>query len=261
MNFDMPDSYIIYEFPLSNRIRNFLRYESLIDRLTQLIEDNSPLCALQILTELIELTRYNDIKSELLQNLQWQEQQLKVFSSSDSVNLTETENLIAEKSRIIDTIDSFVFPTKNYASNEFLNSVKLRLSVPGGVCSFDLPLLNAWLHLPPEKIRENLIEWSQPFNPLKEGIKSCLTLTRKSAEFQACIANDGFYNASFPEISRSYSVIRIALENQNLCYPEVSAGKQHFTIYIFNNPNGQDPNSHFEQAQTDIPLGIACCNL
>ena len=248
----------VYEIPITNRIRNFLRYEHLINRLTELIDQVEPLSALQTLHELIELTRYNDIKSELIQHLQWQAQYLQVFSNSETVNILEIDELKQKKYQVIEMLDAFNLPISYYSNHNFLNAIKLRLSVPAGTCNFDLPVLHTWLHNTNERISKDLESWKEPFNTIQQGIQNCLHLTRLSADLEKETADEGYYIKNFPSIDRPHTMVRIKLNTSNLIYPEVVVGKRHCTIHFFDSEKLEERGTRITE---NIPFELACCNL
>ena len=255
----MGESRIIYEFPITNRARSFLRFEYLIDKVESSMNGrNNSIETIQTLHELLELARYNDIKSELLRHIRWQEQKLLELSNDPPVNQDKLSRLVEEKQQIIKDLHEFNLPTSDYANNHFLNSTKLRLSVPGGTCSFDLPQLHAWLHFSDDAKHKELETWIKPFRRLKEALQNTLSLTRMSAEFSRETAENGHYiNKSLPG-KHPYCMIRIATENIPEIYPEVSSGPSHFTVYFF---TIETLDVRPGQTRQDVPFELACCAL
>ncbi len=58
--------------------------------------------------------------------------------------------------------------------------VRQRLSIPGGCCSFDLPTLHIWLHLPQAQ-RDSRRNRIASLNPLTRALTMVLDLIRQSA--------------------------------------------------------------------------------
>ena len=253
------DPYIIYEFPITNRVRSFLRFEYLINKVESLMKgQNNSVEAINALHQLLELARHNDVKSELLRHIRWQEQELKKFTDSSPVDQRKLTQAVEEKQEVIKNLDDFKLPLADYANNHFLNSTKLRLSIPGGTCNFDLPQLHAWLHFDAAVQREDLETWLKPFRQLKIALESTLSLTRMSSEFSCETAGKGHYLSNFPPRKHSYSLIRIKTEEEPEIYPEVSSGPRHFTIYFFEITN---PKTRPCQTRRDIQFQMACCTL
>ena len=230
----MSESRILYEFPITNRVRSFLRFEHLIEKMESLIKNQGDtLEAMHTLHQLLDLIRHNDIKSELLRHIRWQEQELQKFTDSSPVDQNKLLEVVSEKQETIKVLDDFKLPMSDYMNNHFLNSIKLRLSIPGGTCNFDLPQLHAWQHFDNDIKYRELEGWFKPFLQLKAALKSTLSLTRMSAEFSRETAESGYYISDFPPHRHSYCMIRIATTSKPEIYPEVSSGPRHFTIYFF----------------------------
>ena len=70
----------IYEWPLNSRIRGFLRYENLVLQAQACI--NNDIAALTALHHFLDLTKGNDFKSDLIQNLMQQISALQQFSKA-----------------------------------------------------------------------------------------------------------------------------------------------------------------------------------
>ena len=254
----MSEPRICYEFPITNRVRFFLRFEHLINGFEASINNHlDPLDAIRSLHQLLELARHSDVKSELLRHIRWQEQELYRFSDSSPVDQDKLSRIMREKQEMIKSLDGFELPLSDYTNNHFLNTTKLRLNIPGGACNFDLPQLHAWMHFSDDAKRKELETWLKPFRQLKEALESALSLTRMSAQFSRETAEKGYFINEFPPHRHSYCLIRIRTGTPEI-YPEVSAGPRHFTIYFF---EITDLGTRPCQARRDIQFELACCAL
>ena len=230
----MNDSQILYEFPITSRVRSFLRFEYLIDHLESLINANSnPLETIRALHQILELIQHNDIKSELLRHIRWQEQELQKFTDSSPVDQDKLLQIVEEKQETIKNLDELNLSLSDYTNNYFLSSAKLRLNVPGGTCNFDLPEMHAWLHFSDDVRHESFKDWFRPFSKLNIALKSTLSLTRMSAEFSKEVAEDGYYMSDSRSNKNSSCMIRIKANADSKIYPEISAGTHHFRVYFY----------------------------
>ena len=253
----MNNSRIIYEFPITNRIRSFLRFEYLIDRVERLMSNRGqPVEAIRTLHHLLELARQNDVKSELLRHIRWQEQELQKFSESSPVDQEKLMSIVREKQEVIKDLDDLNLPLSDYMNNHFLSSIKLRLGVPGGTCNFDLPQLQAWLHFEDEAKIKEFENWLEPFRQLREALKSTLSLTRMSAEFSSETAEKGCYISDLPPHKQPWCMIRIASNTSPKIYPEVSTGPRNLMIYFF---EIKQLATRPAQVQRDITFELARC--
>ena len=249
---------IIYEFPLNNRVRTFLRYEYLMSSIDKALEqENDDLKTIILLHQLLEMIKCNDIKSELIQHLKWQKQKLQTFEESHHVDQGQLENVLASHQKSIDDMDGFQAPMHFYHNHHFLNLMKLRLSIPAGTCGFDIPQLYAWLNMPTEERQAILREWRRPFDPIGQALEVCMRLMRKSKNPETKTAQEGFYTQNL-DSSKNHSLLRITINAQMGIYPEVSSGKNRFTMYFFSvNPLDKKPT----QVQHNLSFSIVLCSL
>lgn len=247
-----------YEFPLTNRVRTFLRYEYLINLLNETIEkQNDELKAIILLHQLLELMKCNDIKSELIQHMKWQKQQLQSYEESYRVDQQQLEKILEQHQRRIDDIDGFDMPLHFYQNHHFLNLMKLRLGIPAGTCGFDIPQLQAWLDLPLSNKHEILRQWKQPFDTIGLALNACMQIMRQSKNPESKTAKEGFY-AHNMSAQKNISLLRIAINNQHSIYPEVSSGKNRFTMYFFSIDCLEKKPL---QVQRDVPFTMVLCSL
>lgn len=227
----------IYEFPLSSRIRYFLRCEYLSRSLeTKINSINGPetcLEALRLLIELEELTKNIDLRSEIMQHLRWQIDELRKLNSQPQVNQEYLHRISRKKEQLLLDMEHFSSLSINRQNHHFLNSVKRRVSIPGGVCSFDLPILAGWFALPCERRINEIRKWYEPFSNLCKGVYDCLELSRSGGEYVERTAKAGYHSQEFESSENKYQMLRIDLTGCDGIYPEVSAGKPRFTIHFF----------------------------
>ncbi len=237
MNMEAKTPTRICEFPLSSRIRYFLRCEYLARSLEAKIEsiDSAEACleALRLLIELEELTKNIDLRSEIMQHLRWQIEQLKKLDSRPQVNQESLRLTTRGKEQLLLEMEHFSSHALNRQNHHFLNLVKRRISIPGGVCSFDLPILTGWFALPRERRVSDIQAWYQPFSELCQGIYDCLELSRSGGECIELTAKAGYYSQEFENPEKKYQMLRIDLDGYDGIYPEVSAGKPRFAIHFF----------------------------
>ena len=255
----MNESPVLYEFPITNRMRSFLRLEHLIDTMKTLVDSGeNPVESLRSLHQLLALLNHNDMKSELLRHIRWQEQELQKFTSSSPVDQKKLLQIMQEKQETIKKLDEYEFPSKDYTENYFLGSVKLRLGVPGGTCNFDLPQMHAWLHFNGEIRNRHLKNWFEPFLVLKNALESTLSLTRMSADFSRQTASSGYYSNEKSAKKTNYSMIRIMLGDNPSVYPEVSTGPKLFRIYFLEIGKIEERAC---QVERDMQFELARCTL
>lgn len=252
---------IIYEHPLNERIRQFLRLERLFVRLEHHSRINTlwdtQVCV-QLILELSGFTNRGDLKNEVLKEVEHQHSVLKTLCHSDDINQDKLLALLNKQKNLMHSLyDSDGRLSANVRNNELLNAVQQRIMMPGGGCDFDLPAYHQWLHSPMDERLTLIQHWTAPFKHVKEAILLCLEITRLSSETQQINAQGGYYErAVAPE--QAVQLIRMNLNHDLTCYPEVSAGKQRFTIRFF---EMRDTTTRPVQIKDDIQLSVSICGL
>lgn len=223
---------ISYEFPLNERVRTMLRLEDLFFRISRFIEsDESPdhHAALGVLFEILEVASRADLKSDLLQELERQKKALNALHNNPEILEDALEAILNEiegaSSRILGMSGKI---GQHLRDDEWLMAIKQRACIPGGVCEFDLPSYHYWQHQSAELRRNNLDAWLGPLLPLRDGITILLKLLRENGKVHHFTA----FHGSFQQMQggRVAQMLRIALDAELPCIPEVSANKYALNI-------------------------------
>jgi cell division protein ZapD len=96
--------------------------------------------------------------------------------------------------------------------------VRQRLSIPGGCCSFDLPTLHIWLHMPQAYRDEQVGVWLASLDPLTQSLVLILDLIRNSAPFRKQTSLNGFYQDN----GEDADLLRLRLDLASQLYPQIS---------------------------------------
>ncbi len=252
-------SLVHFEQPLNERIRTFMRVEQLCSRCTYYMDKESPLdshSALSALLELMGLVSRGDLKRELMKEVKRQLTNLQQLHSIPSLDQNKLDKIISEHSELINELDNQPGQLVTHLKdNDFINSIKQRAAIPGGTCDFDLPSYHYWLTQPSGKRKEIIQTWLQPFNVVHKTVVHCLELIRNSSEVESCAALKGFYQKTLDQ-NQPNQLIRVLVDVNDQCFPEISAGKHRFSIRFLEQAN---PNQYPKQVERDINFKIACC--
>lgn len=209
-----------------------LRLEDLFFRITRFIDSNeSPdhHAALGVLFEILEIASRADLKSELLQELERQKKALNALHHNPEIVEEALDAVLREiegaSSRLLGMNGKI---GQHLRDDEWLMGIKQRACIPGGVCEFDLPSYHYWQHQNAEHRRKNLDAWLGPMLPLRDGITILLKLLRESGKVHHFTA----FHGSFQQMQggRVAQMLRISLETELLCIPEISANKYALNI-------------------------------
>ena len=249
---------ICYEFPLSERVRTFLRMEDLYDRAEFFAnKDEAPNhhAAMQVIFEILDVSGRADLKSELMQDLERLKQALGSLRANPAISEEVLGGLLSEIEKA--TSNLFLASGKTgqeLRENEWLMGIKQRAAIPGGVCEFDLPTYHYWLHGSGEQRRADLRTWLTPFQPLRAGINIVLRVLRESGRGSSQVANQGVFQQMMG--GRTVQLVRIHVDDQYECVPEVSANKYALNIRFTLATSAQ----RAKLSLTDVPFELTFCN-
>jgi cell division protein ZapD len=250
---------VCYEQPLNERVRSLLRLELLFQQVSHAIEGPSPWDsreALRGLFDILDLIGRNEIKSELLKELDRYVTTLNRLRQKPGVHLDTLDRIMLEIGEAADRLhrlDNRVL--ESVRKTNFLSTIHKRIQIPGGACQFDLPALHHWLQRNTEVRTQHLREWLAPFAPLWEAVALILRLIRESAIPQPEIAYRGFFQRGL-DSNTPHQIIQVLLPLGEAIFPEISGGRHRFTIRFLEQP---DPNHRAIQRASDIPFELACC--
>ncbi len=250
---------ITYEFPLNERIRVFIRLEQLFQQFSHFLTGETVAdkrAALSVLLDIMTIFRRNDLKSEILKELERHAKVLHKLADNQSVDTQKLEELLNNLNRT---------SKKLYATNgkigsqvmesDLFQSIAQRSSIPGGTCSFDLPEFHYWLEQD-EAIRvKDLEHWSSPFADIRIAIDLILNFIRNCSSPTQELAEAGFFQFQL-DASQPYQLLRVSLDRSIPCFAEISGGKHRCTIR-FMVPSSD--NKRPTQSPDDIPFALSCC--
>jgi len=252
---------LIFEQPLNERIRTFLRLEHLFNQFSQHIEHHSDwdtYSAVKSILDIMSMLGRGDIKRETIKELERQHTTLKTFTEISGINQDKLKDIINEQEACLQKLHGINSNIgQDLLQNELLNAIRQRLNMPGGLCEFDLPVYAHWLSQPYEKRIETLQKWFQPFTTLENAIRLILKVIRDSTDSIEEIAEGGFYQKTL-DSNQACLMIRVTLPKDSNLFPEISAGKHRFTVRFL---TACDPSIRPEQNKLDTPFKIACCIL
>lgn len=249
---------ILYEYPLQEGIRTMLRLEQLFDRIGQLLPRDAAVdhhFALVTLFEVMDVASRADLKSDLLKELERHRQQLISFRGNAQVAQEALQDVTLRIERAFDSLNQL--PGKAgqaLTNNDWLMSVRSRISIPGGTCEFDLPAYYAWQQRDPSRRRADLAQWVSTMAPVAQALQLLLQLLRDSGVRQTVIAAGGQYQQSLM-LGKAYQLLRVRLEPGLDLIPEISGHRLMVSIRLMR----PDAEGRLRAAQEDARLELALC--
>ncbi|WP_298835437.1 cell division protein ZapD [uncultured Piscinibacter sp.] len=249
---------ILYEYPFNESIRTMLRLEHLFDRLGQLIERQAPVdhhFALATIFEIMDVASRADLKSDLLKDLERQKVQLNGYRGNPSISESALEQVLARVDHAFHGLNQL--PGKAGAvltGNEWLMSIRSRISIPGGTCEFDLPAYYAWQKQEAQRRRNDLLHWASSLMPLAEALSVLLGLLRDSGVPHKVMAAGGQFQQSLPQ-GRSYHLLRMRLPESLELVPEISGHRLLVSIRLMR----QDAEGRLKPSSEDTSFELTLC--
>ena len=250
---------IVYEYPLNERIRTLLRLEDLFERARHFLAGQNPLehhVALLTLFEILEVASRADLKSDLLQELERQKHVLMSYRNNPEIAEDVVSQVIADMEQAAQSLFAMTGKIGQYLrENEWLMSIKQLTGIPGGACEFDLPAYHFWLHRDSGARLADLMSWIAPLYPIRDGTAIVLRLLRESGKVSTQTAIQGVYQQMMA--GRMAQMLRIRLQRQYQCVPEISANKHALNIRFTTQEGMHRPKA----ADTDVEFELTFCNL
>jgi cell division protein ZapD len=249
---------ILYEYPFNESIRTMLRLEHLFDRLGQLIARDPAVdhhYALATIFEIMDVASRADLKSDLLKDLERQKTQLGSYRGNPSISEAALNDVLGRVEHAFNALNQL--PGKAGAAltgNEWLMSIRSRISIPGGTCEFDLPGYFAWQKLEPHRRRSDLLHWASSLMPLAESLHVLLGLLRDSGVSQKVAAPGGQYQQNLPP-GRAYHLLRLRLNGDEELVPEISGHRLMVSVRLMR----QDAEGRLKPSTADAEFELTLC--
>ncbi|NNF50903.1 MAG: cell division protein ZapD [Gammaproteobacteria bacterium] len=250
---------VIYEHPLHERVRTFLRLEFLFEQAGyHAARDSvwSSRAAISNLLDILAIISRGDIRSDVLKELEKHATVLGQYQFRQDVDTGRLNALLETIASLRQSLGAAGGQlAQELKDNEFLNAVKHRSGIPGGTCEFDLPDYNFWLNRSHDARMKDFKNWLSSLEPLNSAIRELLWLTRESAQPTQEKAVGGMFQKSL-EKGVSCQLIRVTMLPGGDCFPEISGSQHRFTIRFL---DWQNIGSRPAQVSDDIGFYLACC--
>jgi cell division protein ZapD len=246
----------VYEFPLNEKVRAYLRLEQLFKQLNQVhiaSEDWQFINFFDALFTLLDLLERLDVRNDVLKDIEAHEKNLVHWSQHPKI---DTQALQEALQTILTLRDKLKHSKKigvRLKEDKFLSSIRQRFSIPGGTCSFDLPNLHYWLKQPLENIRKDVSDWFEELNIISNAIDVTLSFLREKGSFSDTLAANGFYQGIADDKNE---LIRVFSSTDQGYYPVLSGNKYRYAIrFTLFTPNENGGSS----TDADIAFKLASC--
>jgi cell division protein ZapD len=251
---------VVYEQPLNERMRTFLRLEFLYTQATyhsELESAWSARAAVSSLLEILAITARGDCRSDVLKELERHVGVLKEYQSKTGVDPSRLKSLMSNLLKLREDLSTaganFMAPLRD---SEFLSAIKHRSAIPGGTCDFDLPDYSYWLNRPAPVRSAEFGSWLALIRPLCDSIAELLWLTRQNAKRKSETAAGGIFQLQFDR-ENPCQLVRVTMPPPSELFPEISGSGHRCTIRFLHWTEATSRPVHVE---TDVSFLLTCCN-
>jgi cell division protein ZapD len=248
---------IVYEHPLNERVRTYLRLEYLFRRFEWLMQRDHPIehhfCFATIF-EIAEVAARADLKSDVLKDLERHKQQFLSYRGNPAVAEAVLDEWLRSIESCFEGIHSNAARFGSFINDsEWLSNLRNRMSIPGGTCGFDMPQYLAWQHKSTEGRREDILRWTEPLQPLYASVNLLLRLSRDSAKGQRVAAVGGQFQQNLPQ--GRYQLMRLRVAAELGVVPEISGNRMLVSVR-FNHP---DEQGRLQPCSDDLDFEMMLC--
>jgi len=216
----------LFEFPLNERFRAYLRLDALYQRWQHYLQSNQAQdhhSALMTLFEINDFAFRYDLKSDLIFDINRYKlslNHLRHLPDLSEQKLVETLLRLSDAQKQIEQSPKF---GSGLSDNDWLLNVKTRMVVPGGVCSSDIGFYYQWLQQPAHLRRMDLETWWLPLAPLFETLQLVLMIVRNAMKHKSCETENKAYQ--LPLNGTRFDLLQVKLPNSSTYLPDISANK------------------------------------
>ncbi|WP_054178368.1 cell division protein ZapD [Trabulsiella odontotermitis] len=245
-------THVLFEHPLNEKMRTWLRIEFLIQQLESSLHIDDHASALHFFRnagDLLDVFERGDVRTDLLKELERQQRKLQAWVEVPGVDQNRIEALRQQLKGCGAILMSAPRMGQILREDRLIGLVRQRLSIPGGCCSFDLPTLHIWLHTSQQQRDAQVQRWMDSLQPLNQALTLILDLIRNSAPFRKQTSLNGF----FQDNGDDADLLRLQLALDDQLYPQISGHKSRFAIRFLplDSENGLVPER--------LDFELACC--
>ena len=249
-------SVALYEFPLCEKVRNYLRLEQLFFQLKETKTAKSKyqyLRFFEVFFSLADLVDRLDLRTDFVRDIDAHERKLVHWSLHPNIDNEALEIALQNLHRLGSELKKNKKLGASLREERFLSSIRQRFSIPGGVTSFDLPSLFCWLKQSHTCKQADMDSWINQLKLVENSLAMLLSFLREKTRFQNMTSKSGFYQGT---VEDKVELVRIQCDRASGIYPVVSGSRNRYGIKFMQ----LNPESGTSGAVTStIEFQLACC--
>ena len=241
----------IYEQPIDERIRKFLRLENIYMKINNHMDIDSKYDAYSTLLNIselfINLTR-SEIKRDLISEIETQKVRYQEYIKLDGADKIKLNSIMEKQNAILKTLHDLEANYLNVLKNdELLQTIIKHINTS---CAD----LDYWLSRDHDFRKNQINLWLELIKPIENSIFFCLDLLRKSSETVEITAKDGMYLFKM-DVEKKIRLLRVTMKTDNYFFPRISVGPQRATIAFMT----IDDNNKIIRLNQDINFVLDLC--
>lgn len=220
---------VIYEHPLNEKQRTFMRVEHLFGQLMSckaLQFDHQFQVFFDALFAMMDMLDRSDLRSDLVKELERNEQNLVKWAQHPQICNEVLQDTLRKVVNLQNTMSKKSKMCNSLKDDPFLESIRKRFTMPGPSCDFDLPQLHYWRQLPEQLKQTHVKGWLEQLSMTQEAITLIQTFVRERSGFVSTKAPGGFYQDN----AENLDMLRIKYTPAYGAYPTVSGNKYRYAI-------------------------------
>ena len=227
------NEHIIYEQPVAENIRNFLKCEYLYEKYTHALDQGDIWSIRSSITTLIEISDFVlriNLKVELLKELEKSKLYIDVLKENNLIDILKYDAYHVKIVECLDKLNDIENnPSKTIVDNDFLMQIKNKLYIPGGDNFFDNPSYLNFLASNKSKIFDSINKWYYPFKYLFISSELILSIKRSNAKFEKYTSDVSFFEKRL-DTSARIDLVRIRLQKNINVFPDISVNRQNINV-------------------------------
>lgn len=224
---------ITYYHPLNEKIRVFLRVEYLWNEIEFYIKqrtDQSCLICLQNLLSLLDVVERFDLRSEAIKYIDRLVERFSKMRVQPDVDVDKLNQIIEYLFSYSKNLKTNIGKTAaSLSNNEWLNIIRQKMLLPGGLSGSDSPFLKHWQQFSIDYKIEQLINWQDQFSLIAIAINQILFYLRETSITSDIVSEAGIYQKII-ENQFEPQLLSITVPKDYNVYPEISGNRYRIAI-------------------------------
>ncbi|PIP79272.1 MAG: hypothetical protein COW84_09885 [Gammaproteobacteria bacterium CG22_combo_CG10-13_8_21_14_all_40_8] len=223
---------ISYEFPTNQQTRKFLRLEQLfktIRGLVELTDSNAQKIALFRLVEIMDFFERNDVRGELLKELDRLQISMNLLLNNPAVDSSKLSYFVTQLEKLNQVLSAESRAGDKLRNEPMITLARQKWSLGATFCAFDSPAIAHFVASGSEVTQSHLKYWLELIKVYRTSVNVILRLYRESGDFQNFITQNLCYQEP---IDNKVKLIGIKIPASISYIPEVSAGAHRVCLQL-----------------------------